>query len=85
MSIRSRGEKQPASQETRTSLVWPVQDFRMLSMMSMLYSLASCLTMRERLSEGLKAVGAVRMFFLEFWWMMLSDCNAKDPSVLYIE
>lgn len=63
MSIRSRGEKQPASQETRTSLVWPVQDFRMLSMMSMLYSLASCLTMRERLSEGLKAVGAVRMFF----------------------
>lgn len=67
MSIRSRGEKQPASQETRTSLVWPVQDFRMLSMMSMLYSLASCLTMRERLSEqGLKAVGAVRMFFWSF-------------------
>ncbi|KAL5659064.1 hypothetical protein ACJX0J_032227, partial [Zea mays] len=47
----SRGEKQSASQETRTSLVWPVQDFRMLSMISMLYSLASCLTMRERLSE----------------------------------
>uniref|UniRef100_A0A804QD24 Uncharacterized protein n=1 Tax=Zea mays TaxID=4577 RepID=A0A804QD24_MAIZE len=62
----SRGEKQSASQETRTSLVWPVQDFRMLSMISMLYSLASCLTMRERLSEGLKAVGAVRMFFWSF-------------------